>query len=395
LQPNQSQAVTYTLDYLERVRALAPEVRERSTHIEAARRIPDDIVDALTAAGQLRSCVPEEYGGAPIDLLTAMQAMEALAMGDASTAWVATILGGTLGIVLPAMTSEGEQMLFAGGPDLPLVGALVPTGQALQEGGGFRLNGRWSFASGSEHAAWFALGAFVMEDGKPRLNEAGGPDYRTFFCPASEVKVELNWQATGLRASESHDITVVDALVPEPLAAPFGRRLRSEPAFLYAYRGFGTGRLAAVILGIAAEATREFRELMLTKRSNMPGTPPLVDSQHAQICLGEAFATTVGACLLLHQSVQQILDLVAAGREPSLEERAQFRLAVAHAGGASVRAVDLVYDAAGTSATLASNRLDRLFRDAHTARAHTLLQQAGYGAGAKALLGFEPVPPLF
>ena len=381
--------------YLERVRALVPEVRERSAAIETARRIPDDVVERLCEAGQLRGCVPAEYGGAPIDLLTAMRAMESLAMGDASTAWVATILGGTLGIVLPGMSPEGEQMLFEGGPDLALVGALVPTGQAIPEGGGFRVSGRWSFASGSEHAGWFAVGAFVMENGKPRLNESGGPDYRAFFCPASEARVELDWQATGLRASESHDITIVDAFVPEPLTAPVGKRVRSEPAFLYGYRGFGTGRLAAVILGIAAEAGREFRELMLTKRSKMPGTLPMVDSQHAQMCLGEAFATTTAARLLLHHSVQQLLDLVNAGKQPTLEERAQFRLAVAHAGGASVRSVDMLYDAAGTTATFASSRLDRLFRDGHTARAHTLLQQTGYGVGAKALLGFEPVPPLF
>ena len=48
---------------LERVRRLAPAIRERADEIEARRRLPDDVVRLLREAGAFRLAMPAEWGG--------------------------------------------------------------------------------------------------------------------------------------------------------------------------------------------------------------------------------------------------------------------------------------------------------------------------------------------
>src|SRR5690242_11363627 len=84
----------------------------------------------------------------------------------------------------------------------------APTGRATPVDGGYRLSGRWSFSSGSEHARWVLLGGIAPdEDGNPT-------DFRTFLVPAADYTVDDVWDTVGLRGTGSNDIVIEDAFVP-------------------------------------------------------------------------------------------------------------------------------------------------------------------------------------
>ena len=56
----------------------------------------------------------------------------------------------------------------------------------------------------------------------------------------------------------------------------------------------------------------------------------------------------------------------------------------------SVRAVDLLYYAAGTNAIHESNKLELYFRDLHTAGQHIAGLHSNYEYGGQVLLGLPP-----
>ena len=76
----------------------------------------------------------------------------------------------------------------------------------------------------------------------------------------------------------------------------------------------------------------------------------------------------------------------AAGRTPTLRQRAIARLAAAKAAEASAQAVDLLYNAAGGTGLFESNPLERCFRDVHATTQHIGTQPANFELAGRVLL---------
>src|SRR5918995_7434868 len=129
------------------VRELAPVIETRAEGIEEGRRLPTDLVDALTDAGCFRMLVPRSHGGAELDLPAQMRVIEELARADGSVGWT-VMIGGIGPVVLGKLPRSTFDAFYAAGPDVIVGGAFNPTGTATPVDGGFRATGRWSFASG-------------------------------------------------------------------------------------------------------------------------------------------------------------------------------------------------------------------------------------------------------
>ena len=72
---------------------------------------------------------------------------------------------------------------------------------------------------------------------------------------------------------------------------------------------------------------------------------------------------------------------------------AQARLAITHAIRESVRAVDLFFEAAGTTAVYRSHPIERFYRDIHVAAKHLAGQTSNIDMAGQALLGLKPAGP--
>lgn len=66
-------------------------VAAMGSRIEAERRLPREVVDALVAAGVFKRMVPRAYGGADASVREAIEAIEAIARVDGSAGWCAMI----------------------------------------------------------------------------------------------------------------------------------------------------------------------------------------------------------------------------------------------------------------------------------------------------------------
>src|SRR5690606_29962762 len=100
-----------------------------------------------------RLLLPTSHGGQGADLLSALEVLETLARADASVGWTVMIGAGSW-IDLAGLPRATFDSLYADGPDAITAGVFNPTGTAVATGGGYRVTGRWAFASGCEHARW-------------------------------------------------------------------------------------------------------------------------------------------------------------------------------------------------------------------------------------------------
>jgi indole-3-acetate monooxygenase len=187
--------------FLADIRELAPHVAARATEIEAGRRIPPDLVETLRSIGVFRMFVPQTHGGLELDLPTALEVIATLSRLDGSVAWTAMIGAGSA-IFVPYLPRETYDQVYQNGPDMIIAASAQPAGTAEAVPGGWRINGRWPFMSGCQHADWILGFCIVTEGGKPLPGPAGKdgpPMLRGFMLPAREWQIEDTWYVAGSR----------------------------------------------------------------------------------------------------------------------------------------------------------------------------------------------------
>lgn len=231
-------------ELIDKARQLAQErFAPRAAELDREARFPFEDYDDLREAGFLALCVPEEYGGLGADLETYCLVSEQLAQGNASTALTFNMHCLTMlmmGEMADAheMSAEkrarhgelrarnfrevAEKGVFYGQPHSePIeqgetdkvftVGGRRFGTVADKVEGGYRLNGRKFFVSLADAADYFATPAILNVDGE--FVE------RTLYLKvpreAEGVTFSGDWDAVGMRATVSRDMTLKDVFVPD------------------------------------------------------------------------------------------------------------------------------------------------------------------------------------
>jgi alkylation response protein AidB-like acyl-CoA dehydrogenase len=371
------------------LRALAPSIAERGAEIEAARRLPEDLVQQLTAIGLFRMLLPRRWGGLGIDFPPSVDVLAELAAADGSTGWTSMIGCETpqLFALLPEATFEE---IYAAGPDVIVGGAFAPRGRAEQIDGGdgdYRVNGRWSFASGCQHAHWLFGNCIVTSGGQPVAGAIpGSPQLRCAVLPAAAWQIHDTWRTAGLRGTGSHDIELRDAVVAKEWTFDLflGEPWTAEPLFAAALLQFST-HIGAVALGIALGALRDLVTLAATNKTRLYAKDALADSPLFQYRLGHAEADLEAARALLRARAEELWAQARGGSVP-MEMRTRVLQTTAWVAETAARVVDAVYTAGGASALYDASPLQRRLRDIHALTQHASVQDSVFAtAGAERL----------
>jgi indole-3-acetate monooxygenase len=377
------------------MRDLQPRILACRDEIEQGRRLPLDLVREMAQAGLFRMLVPAAYGGLEVDLATALSVIEEVSQADGSAGWC-VMIGASSGVTAAYLPETAAQEIYGSDPDVVTGGAVRPDGRAVAVEGGYRVIGRWAFASGSQHCAWLAGGCVVFDGDAPRMGPGGIPETRLLFFPASECEIIDTWSTGGLRGTGSHDFTVRDLFVPEARSTSL---LFSHPIHdgrLYALPFFGVfaAMVAAVPLGIARGAIDALTELA-AKRVPTGSRNVLREKSMIQASVARAEAILSGGRAFLYETVNDLWESVSREEAVTLEQRTRLRLASTHAATCAAQAVDLMYEAGGASAIYTTNPLERAFRDVHTANQHVLVQPVTWEMTGRALLGLDPGTPIY
>lgn len=375
-----------TADPVEAARRLATAAAELAPEAEQRRQLAEPLVKALGEAGLFRLCVPAAAGGLEAHPGTLTAAVRALAAGDAAAAWCVAV-GATSGLLTGYLPEESARAVHTG-PATMIAGVFAPRGRATAEAGGYRVSGRWPFASGCRHADWLMGGCVAEDGGTPRMLPNGMPDVRLVLAPAEEFTIHDTWHVLGLRATGSHDIELAGAHVPSELSASVFTDPPVQTGPLYAFPLFGLLAVAisSVCLGIGRGA---LDDLAAIAGGKVPagGRRTLAERTTVQAEFARAEAALRGARALLDESIGEAWECAVGTRSVDERCRAGLRLAATHAATAGLQATETAYRLGGGSAIYDSSPLQRRLRDVNAAVQHMLVAPATWELTGRLLLG--------
>ena len=369
------------------LRDFLPSLSTRAPEIEAARRLPPDLVKELRSLGLFRMLVPKSHGGLEIDFPPSIDVLAALAAADGACGWT-VMIGCETPQLFSLLPRETFNRIYAEGPDPICAGAFAPQGKAVVEPGGYRASGRWGFASGCQHADWIFGQCLVLQDGAPVPGPSpGAPKLRCVVLPRSAWQVLDTWHTAGMRGTGSHDVAIGDVHVSEEWTFDlwFGQTSLAGPHFAAPLLQFSM-HIGAVALGIAEGALADLVALAGTRKVRLYAKAELADQPLFQYRLGHAQVDARAARALLASCAEAFWTQAQSGAlDPSLFTRVLST--TAWVVETAARVVDGCYRAGGGSALYEASPLQRRLRDIHTVTQHASVQENVFANVGADLLG--------
>ena len=377
----------------ERMRALRPIIEAHRSEGDELLRLPDAIANAFIDANVYRLLMPEEFGGEDLDPLTYYDLLEEIASYDGSVGWNFSI-GSSTPIILGDLPPARLRAVFSG-PDSCVAASASPPGRAAEVEGGYRVSGRFAWASGIHQARWVVANCFVFDGDAMRKSASGAPVMLGFVMPKEDCTVLDTWHVLGMRGTGSTEFEVEGAFVPKDMAIRFfgAEPQHPHPIFHLPLTYFGYNHVG-VMNGIARSALDGLKALARTKPPRMGGTN-LRDEPQAQYAVAKAEAMIEANRLAVKEAFRALWAKVSADKPAPVETRARLRRAIAHAAENAVEAVQLCYRAAGGAAVYMSAPFERALRDVNTAATHMAVRRVMMEEAGRVAFGLSPRTPLF
>jgi 3-hydroxy-9,10-secoandrosta-1,3,5(10)-triene-9,17-dione monooxygenase len=363
---------------LGRARELVPRLRARAAEADDRRRIPEETVRELQESGLMRLLQPRRVGGSECEWMAMVDVSSELARGCGSTGWNWANWA-VHHWMLALWPRQCQDEVWGPDPSALIASALMfPAGKATRVPGGYRLTGRWPFASGVEQSEWTQAGGVVEERAGSDRTSGGGPEMRLFMVPRSDYRILDTWHALGLRATGSHDIEAKDIFVPEHRTVSLDEIKggahpgeSSNPGVIFRIPCFAAlpQMLIGIPLGIAQGACDAFVEGLRARVSRYSGRS-LADMTSLQMKVAEAGACVDAARRTLRAGCAQAQEIAERREAPDLVTKVTWRRDGAFAAQLCARAMDAIYKTAGATGLYDDQPLQRAFRDLTAANQH-------------------------
>jgi len=377
-------------------RALGPALAARAAECEAQRRCPDETIALLYASGLMRMMQPRMFGGSELGADVLLEVVLEMCKSCASTAWVWLNLATHSWNIGQFELQAQHDVWDADAGAVAATGLAFPCGKAIPVDGGYRVSGKWPFASGVDAAAWMLVGAMV--------ERAGAAERRFLLVPRPEFRSLDDWHAYGLAGTGSHNVVVDDAFVPahrtlaaEVFAAGFdvpGGKVHLAPLYrLPTFATFGFA-LGMVPLGLA-RAAADAMVASLRRRAGTYTGARLADLAPLQMRLADTMAAVDYFETQFRADLTQMIAQTNAGQASPVADKLRWKRNLAYGVRLAKQAMDNVMSMSGAGGLATNSPLQRQFRDLSAAASHIALtwdvQAPMYGQNVLGL----PTPPGF
>ena len=374
---------------LSAAKSIAPTLTEQAAKDESGSTLSGETVGTLEDAGMFRLKLPEALGGAEADPATQILVLEELAFANTAASWC-TMVGATA-VALPGAFLEDEAVaeIFPSG-HVPR-GAVVamPMGNTKVVDGGYRLSGRWPFASGIRHSEWLAAGATVERGGRT--------ERRMMVFPTASAEIHDNWQVAGLKGTGSCDFSVDDLFVPE--AFSWEQRVdppkRGGPLYRIEHPGFVANEHAGFAIGVGRRAldavsarVSDKQRGYTDKRASLAARPAV------QRLIGQGHLRLRAARSLAIELNEEAWAKVCAGDKVPTQLQGELRAVATHCTDVALDVVSKAFRYAGGGAIYERNILQQCLRDMNAAAQHLMVSDIAYENLGQMLLGVPDVNPM-
>lgn len=380
---------------LDSVSEFADEIRADGAEGDTLMRLTDRSAKRLRDAGVIRLLQPKEFGGLEAHPREFAETAMAIGAMDGATGWVSGIVG-VHPWEMAFFDPKAQEEVWGENPDTWIASPYAPMGVASPVDGGYILNGRWSFSSGTDHCDWVMIGAAVGDKDGNRLNP---PQSLHVLLPRSDYRIDHDsWNVVGLRGTGSKDLIVENAFLPEYRTLRAERVMggvawqdagRDETLYKFPFSCIFPLGITSSLIGIAEGALNCYIESQ-RERVTVSGTA-IKQDPYVLSNLGDAAAEIAASRAALLETVDRFWDLTERGIEVTFEQRAIGRRTQVAAAWRAVRAVDEIFSRAGGGALQLSNPLQRFWRDAHAGLSHAIhVPGSIFHAATLTQLGEEP-----
>ena len=240
----------------------------------------------------------------------------------------------------------------------------------------YLLNGEWRYASGWKYASFFFCLAMV--------EDASVPDIRVVAVPAKQLELAGNWQAAGLRATQSVTVRALNIEIPDSNMENYSRILSGGNYALnkltakkerVSYFGLFTGVLMNCLLGSMLGATEAGLEYVVAAANK----GPVAGSTYTLMSDSGAIRTELGrlrSTLDLYKRAAEynadVVDKAARELDKALttQERVDSRARATLIMRGCVNIVQDLLWLYGSSGLDRGNPLERIWRDVNVGARH-------------------------
>ncbi|MBM7459446.1 acyl-CoA dehydrogenase family protein [Rhodococcus coprophilus] len=378
---------------LDRIMQHADEIRAEGVEGDKIMRLTDTTAKHLRESGIIRTFQPKEFGGFEGHPREAAETVMALGALDGATGWVAGIVG-VHPWELAFFDPKAQEEIWGADNDMWMASPYAPMGVAVPVDGGYILNGRWAFSSGTDHCGWVMIGAAVGDKDGNRTGQV-----LHVVLPRSDYEIDQDsWNVIGLRGTGSKDLIIKDAFIPEHrtldaeivLSGNGWRHAgRDETLYKFPFSYIFPLGITSSLIGMTEGALACYIAAQ-KERVQVTGVP-IKEDPYILFAISEAASEISASRLALLETVDRFWDKTDRGEEISFEERAIGRRTQISAAWRAVRAMDEVFARAGGAAVHLKTPMQRFWRDAHVGLTHAIhVPGMIYHSAALTQLGGEP-----
>jgi alkylation response protein AidB-like acyl-CoA dehydrogenase len=376
--------------YLGQARALIPVLAERAAATTAARDVVPETIADFHRLGILRIIQPRRFGGLQLRFSAFSRIVEIITEGCASSGWVYAVLGEHQWL-LSSFPLQAQIDVWGDDPHALASSSLAPRTTAERAAGGWRLSGQYSFSSGSTHARWAIVGAFLGKPGDPA-------NIGYLLVPFTDIEIIDDWHVLGLAGTGSRSLRIRDAFVPdhrcvllsELLAGtPPGAAVHADYPLVRAPRGLMVNySLPPVAIALGRRALAVALESLRDRISR--GTTQMSASEFVQMTVAEAAAAIDAATLTLFRGRAAAEELVAQGDPIPQEFVMRTRRDMTYAQHQVQWAVEKLVELCGARSVYDIDVLATIRRDVLTVLTHNVAsRQAAMGAWGRWALNVQ------
>ncbi len=352
---------------------LVPLLRQHAAWSEENRRMHDEAIEALAAAGIFRLRTPARYGGYECDTRTLIDVAAELARGDGSAAWTASVYW--IPTWMASLFPDSVQDEVFSTPDVRLCGTLSPSGMAAPVDGGIVINGKWGFITGAHHSRWQEIIAILVRpDAEPAPVMA--------LVPMSDLQIVDDWHTAGMKGTGSVSTVAENVFVPQERFMPLGAILQGQGASernanSSIYRApllpVAAASSVGTMVGLAQAAWEAFFERLPDRKITYTDYESQQTAPLTHLQVAEAAMKIDQAKFHAYRLAATVDEKSAAGTEWTVEERIRARADMGATGKLAREAVDVLATASGGSSIYSDVPIQRIQRDILAVNQHALM----------------------
>ena len=369
-------AHTRAEEIIARIVELQPWLRTQQATAEQERRIPQETIERLDAAGVFSLTKPKRYGGADFNTREMLDIYRVLGAGCGASGWVVwATAGGNMWsnafaeeVVAPVYESPwvGNRTFAVGGTSRHM------SGTATKVDGGWMVKGVWPFATGSIHASHGYLAVFYDDTDDSKVG--------MILVRKDELVCRNDWDAMGLAATGSQTVATDGYLFVPDERFGFPAQLAARTAALIAQglgpRRGGLPRSVVLSTGVALGMADQAMEVFLSSigRRSVPYSPYTrqIDAPVAHHIIGRVAMQIRAAGSIADAAVAEFDRLDAEGADPSQQENLQFHTDAAYVWDACATAIETLFRASGASAISKRMPLQLIARNCRAGSLHAV-----------------------